>query len=586
MSAATTYINGLLYDARCFRCLPEATHFEIQTYILSVIAGGSTDPAVLVNQARGLAALSWQSLTEIKVFLLATLAGFDTTPNKLVTGAKCYDCIPPGMLTEVQTYLLAQDPAGPGITGPNALAQAAKAFQSLDPHDLLQIQVMLLALMANLTVDSSALIQAAKCMTCFPYTVLIAVEVSTLDFLEPIPGGSARTGLPPPNPPPPPPGGPPPGRGGGVPGGCTDTIANLTPVITAHYVAGAITTIDILVPRTCCKKSSFELFGSNAANMSGAVLVTGGSNPNKTVNWTTTGIDVSGAGFSFYAAQSVCVGGLTSPFSNIVSAVNAGDTWAQRVVLNGGAAPSAPTISAINTFVSTLNAAGIWSKMIHVNVIAPDSMIAFRTPLIVGTGNDPWQLVTGGGDTWSLTVDGIQRTAGTAAWDTGIIPTAAYADNNNAGISSYKFTNGAETIVSAGVGQVFNDSTQPSMFVFNGDGSSNRGTLMWDVASMARVASGTAGGFVSGSRVNANDHRAYFASSITAFSQIAFSAVASVGRPNRTLYYYGWNNGGTLVTNSLRHSFFALHLGLTAAETQALYNAVQALRTAFGGGFV
>lgn len=207
MSAVTTYINALLLDAKCFRCLAEETHFEVQTYLLAYIQGTTTDPATLATQAGSLARLNWQSLIEIKVYLLATLAGFDTSPNILVTGARCYDCIPVGMFTEVQTYLLANDPAAPGIKDPSLLAQAAKSFQSLDPHTLLQIQVMLLALIANQAVDANALIEAAKCMTCFPYPFLIATEIATLDFLEPIPADSPRVNLPPPDPPPPPPGG-------------------------------------------------------------------------------------------------------------------------------------------------------------------------------------------------------------------------------------------------------------------------------------------------------------------------------------------------------------------------------------------
>ncbi len=318
MSAATTYINGLLYDARCFRCLPEATHFEIQTYILSVIAGGSTDPAVLVNQARSLAALSWDSLTEIKVYLLAVDAGFDPDPNSLLTGAKCFSCIPQGMFTEVQTYLLAQDPGGPGITNPNSLAQAAKAFQSLDPYDLLQIQVMLIAQIAGVSVDANALIQAAKCMKCIPQPTLVTVWIATLDFLEPIPADSPRVSLPPPDPPPPPPGQPPPGRGGGIVPHCTDTLAHLTPSLSAHYVSGSVDTIDLLIQRTCCNGGTYQIYGSNDSGMAGAVLLITAAIPARTGHYTVAGIDVSLYGYAFYAAKTVCTGGITTGFSNIV----------------------------------------------------------------------------------------------------------------------------------------------------------------------------------------------------------------------------------------------------------------------------
>lgn len=586
MSAATTYINGLLYDARCFRCLPEATHFEIQTYILSVIAGGSTDPAVLVNQARGLAALSWQSLTEVKVYLLATLAGFDTTPNNLVTGAKCYDCIPPGMLTEVQTYLLAQDPAGPGITDPNALALAAKAFQSLDPHDLLQIQVMLLALIAGLAVDANALIQAAKCMTCFPYTVLIAVEVATIDFLEPIPPTSPRQGRPPPDPPPPPPGHTPPGRGGGIPA-CTDTLANLTPVVTAHYVAAAITTIDLLVPRTCCKNGHYQVFGANAADMSGAVLVTSGNEPGRTGNWTITGIDVSGAGFQYYAAKSSCTGGLTSPYSNIVLSVDGSaiaNDWANRVVTNGGAMPSVNSINACETFVESLMLAGIWSKMIHVNMVAPDSEMAFRTPLLVGTGgNDPLSLIAA--PVLSLTVNGALTTAGTGAYQTALNLNTVFANDTSNGVSFYVTVDSGLNRGICGNGL---SVPQSGLIAWYQHSTGNSGITDFNIAvllaSSARVL-----GFQSFNRTANNVLRFYRASSINPFGLVVQdNTVNATARPNAAFFpVWGHSIDGGLTANfDGRCSFFALHLGLTQTEDQALYNAVQALRTTFGGGTI
>lgn len=336
---ASTYINGLLQDAKCFRCLSEQTHFEVQTYLLAFIQGGSLDPGTLANQARALAALNWQSLTEVKVYLLATLAGFDTNPNNLLIGAKCYPCIPEGMFIEIQTYLLSQDPAGPGITDTNALAQAAKSFQSLSLYDLLQIQVMILANIANLAIDANALIQAAKCMKCFPYPFLLASTIATLDFLEPVPTDSGRTGTTPPDPPAPPPGNPPPGRGGGVPV-CTDTLADLTPVLTPTYVAGSLTTVSVLIPRTCCKRGTVDFKGSNSVDMSGAVTVTTHNLPNRTGNYTLSGTDLSIYPYNFFAAQSDCNGGaLLGPLSNVVGKTwlpqDSMETYTSGVALNG-----------------------------------------------------------------------------------------------------------------------------------------------------------------------------------------------------------------------------------------------------------
>lgn len=58
--------------AKCFQCLPSEQKQWIDTYLLAVIAGGSTDP------------------------------------NTLAIAAKGFQGIPPGMLRRIQAYLLCQ----------------------------------------------------------------------------------------------------------------------------------------------------------------------------------------------------------------------------------------------------------------------------------------------------------------------------------------------------------------------------------------------------------------------------------------------------------------------------------------------
>lgn len=584
MSATTQYLAGLLSDARCFECIPEKTQTEIQTYLLSVIAQTGSDPATLLAQSKCLLCLTSKQLTEIKVYLLATLAGFDTDPANLITGAKCYICLPQPSIPNALTFLLSQDPSGPGITSPSALAQAAVAFQDLEDRSLLAIQVFLLATSAQLPISASGLMAAAKCMQCFPYDMLIDSEIATLDFLEPIPPDSPRVPLPPPQPPRPPHGGPPPVRGGGVPGGCTDTIANLTPVITAHYVAGAITTIDILVPRTCCKKSSYELFGSNSADMSGAVLVTGGSNPNKTTNWTITGIDVSGAGFKYYAAQSVCVGGLTSPFSNIVLSVDGStqaNDWANRVVINGGPMPSANSISAYKTFVESLLLASVWSKMKHVNGFAPDSLIAAETPFLKTLGTrDPYTINTGAP---TVNVNGVLF-APVGSFNIGITPSTDL-NLTNQGFSWYASTGIDVNHYELGC---FNVATQNAVMMRWAFTGATKGAYTNSNGGSGSISNGTPiAGFHSWNRLTNTNFKLYRASSTHPFAQDGSDAVANPnGLPTIEFTVGGCNIDGTTNNTSNRFSFFAVHDGLTSTEAQNLYNAVQALRTAFGGGFV
>lgn len=64
--------------AKCFQCLPSEQKQWIDTYLLAVIAKGSTDP------------------------------------NTLALAAKCFQCIPSGMLRRIQAYLLCQIASGGG----------------------------------------------------------------------------------------------------------------------------------------------------------------------------------------------------------------------------------------------------------------------------------------------------------------------------------------------------------------------------------------------------------------------------------------------------------------------------------------
>lgn len=58
--------------AKCFDCVPAGRQMAIQTYLLALIAGGSTDP------------------------------------QTLATEAKCFQCVPGDTQAAIQNYLLCQ----------------------------------------------------------------------------------------------------------------------------------------------------------------------------------------------------------------------------------------------------------------------------------------------------------------------------------------------------------------------------------------------------------------------------------------------------------------------------------------------
>lgn len=339
----TEYVNALLYDARCFRCLPDRTQLEVQTYILASIAGLGVDPNQLANLSKCIACFQRRTLLELQASLLVYINGTYWWPGGMILNARCYDCIPWGMMRDVQTYLLTNDPSWTGGSDINQIAQTAKAFHALDIETLLQIQVYALAILAGAPTDPDGLWPYAWCMSCVPDPLLTAIATQALDYLEPIPETSIREEVdrptvdppdppppppppdPPPGRPPPPPRGPPgrgfPGRGGPV---CQDdpTGDNIPIIQNVTYVATIIATVDILVPKCCCSGGWVFIYGSALPDMSGAVFCAQIAVPPRVANYLLAGVNLSGYGFAYYATRQVCTGGLpVSDLSNIVQGV-------------------------------------------------------------------------------------------------------------------------------------------------------------------------------------------------------------------------------------------------------------------------
>ena len=58
--------------AKCF-CLPEHLQLAVQTYLLAVAAGGSTDPGTLAESAKDFRGLSARQLMEVQAYLLCQI---------------------------------------------------------------------------------------------------------------------------------------------------------------------------------------------------------------------------------------------------------------------------------------------------------------------------------------------------------------------------------------------------------------------------------------------------------------------------------------------------------------------------------
>ena len=257
--------------------------------------------------------------------------------------------------------------------------------------------------------------------------------------------------------------------------------------------------------------------------------------------------------------------------------------WSTRVQSNGGAAPSANTLVSISNFCGALDAASIRSLMVAVNVFAPDNLIASITPLIKDAGNDPW--TNANFVAADITSQGLKGNGTSKSLDSGVLPNGSFAIGDF-GLSIYN---------------TFADNTASVFEIYIGGGSptgiasSASSQALFDAfnATLGRTTSSTplsfGLGFTSGNRTGASAASIYAANSLNAFSSIGSSVTTNASNPpNLSLLVFATNTGGGVAGSwsKKRLSFAAIHHGLSSAQCQALFSAVQALRQAFGGGWL
>ncbi len=263
-----------------------------------------------------------------------------------------------------------------------------------------------------------------------------------------------------------------------------------------------------------------------------------------------------------------------TPFISSVAPCDYATAWAASVVSNGGASPSGGTKTAINHLICGLNSVGVWSKMISVNGLVPDSQIANQTPLLQGSGYPMW--TNSGISSGNVTVNGLTGD-GAHILDTGIVPSSLSATNAGMTIYVYKYGRFSDIYFgSAALGIAF--ELGPSLFD------------CWDVAT-ARLASAPVVGIFSGSRTSTNANALSYSSTLrTTYllsSGVGNTSVADNFSIGRSIYLLGEHaNGGALsFPSTATLSFAAVHQGLSSIETSNLLYFVQAFRVELGGGF-
>lgn len=265
--------------------------------------------------------------------------------------------------------------------------------------------------------------------------------------------------------------------------------------------------------------------------------------------------------------------------------------WADRVVINGGARPSTNSIVAASVFVRTLRGAGILSKMKTINMVAPDNLIAARTPLIVAHSVDPWPNV--GSSNFAsadLTLYGLQCN-GAKALKTGAIGT------------DLSLSNAGLTIVASVINPVngllydmgyLNATNNQYMYVAAAQtGGGNTGHAGGSSFSTGQIintgAANTYAGYIGYNRTSAVRADLYYANNDIAHSSIGNNTNNQSSGITNTDIYWGAvaDSGGGAIPYYSKNtlSFGAVHDGLSSSESLAFFNAINTLRTSFGGGW-
>jgi hypothetical protein len=298
---------------------------------------------------------------------------------------------------------------------------------------------------------------------------------------------------------------------------------------------------------------------------------------------TTASVPLPAVGSTIYAKVRwyVVVAGA---FSGVLQYLNT--DWVTRVNNNGGAAPSNAIKKAVNDFYNRLGNVGILSNMSAINPMGfggggAGSLITMSTPLIKGTGSDPWgnhNLVNG-----STGVNGLSPA--TAGWlQTGFIPSAAFASINNSGQSIYIF-NAANDGINFIEGCWDGANSQMTLQPQNTAGN----TVYALFSSPNKVTVATPGsGFYSINRVSATDLRLFFGNGTTPTAQVgSVSALGAGALTGFELYIGALNDAGAgTLSSGQTVSFWCAHTGLSITQADLLKQAVQAMRVAMGGGFV
>lgn len=274
------------------------------------------------------------------------------------------------------------------------------------------------------------------------------------------------------------------------------------------------------------------------------------------------------------------------PFSATLSVtMDVVTDWRRRVQVNGDPDPAAAVVTAATTFYNGLVTDALTSKMIALNMVAPGGHRTMRTPLIVGPGSDPWN--TTSIQAGAVTASGWFDNPGAVnqSMDTGCKPTTMGWTASSAGFTFYVTVNDtANTLFSCGVSNAGQTDPIAAMFHnYSGVVPHAQTSYLFNTTNQTSRQLGDITGFVSANRTSTTSHVDYWANSGNAFQALSSEAVVNAAPTQANNFFFGGANvGGSGAASQKHYGFFALHMGLTAAEAQNFFNRIQTLMTAWG----
>lgn len=247
------------------------------------------------------------------------------------------------------------------------------------------------------------------------------------------------------------------------------------------------------------------------------------------------------------------------------------EDWEARIITNGGTV-SEGTLDAADDFVNSLDADGILSAMLRVNLCAGDDLAASLTPLIntAGATSDTGTSMTGSDYAENL---GWLSDGSTNYIDTGYTPSGA-----TGGLGAYVRT--ALTSNASVIGCRNGGFSQYYIITY---ASSGTWSCRWGGALVTVItdASPSEAGFYYISRTTSTNASSYFDGT---FQNSETTSTTPAG-PSASVYVLCRNGGGSageFTQNTTRVSGYVIDTGLGSTGAADLYTAIQAFNAALG----